>query len=141
MTIAASLTPLESSKALYAHLALAEWDEVATFLADDFVIYEPSSLPYGGEWKGRDALQRHYAHVMGYWLDPRVEWLELVGGERHAVALLHLTATAPVNGNRFSQHIAEVTTFADDGKMQSMRIHYFDTGEMARQIAGNGPAA
>lgn len=121
---------------MYAHVERGEWDRVAGFMAEDFVIHEPSSLPYGGEWRGRDALQRLYAHVMGYWIDPAVAWLELLGGERHAVALLHFTVTAPGTGNRFSQHIAEVTTFADDGLMQSMRIHYFDTGEMARLIAG-----
>jgi ketosteroid isomerase-like protein len=136
MTITANLSPLSASKAMYDHVSRGDWDRVAAFMADDFVIYEPSSLPYGGEWRGRDALQRLYAHVMAYWRDPAVEWMELVGGERHAVALLHFTVTAPDSGNRFSQHIAEVTTFDDDGQMQSMRIHYFDTGEMARKIAG-----
>lgn len=129
------LSPLEASRAMYDHVSRAEWDAVAGFMAEDFVIFEPSTLPYGGEWRGRDALQRLYARVMGYWIDPQVAWLELVGGERHAVALLHLTVTAPDSGRRFSQHIAEATAFAEDGLMQSMRIHYFDTGEMARQIA------
>lgn len=136
MNAVAVLSPLAASQAMYGHAQRGEWDQVAGFMAEDFVIYEPSTLPYGGEWRGRDALQRLYAHVMGYWRDPDVEWLELVGGEHHAVALLHLTVTAPDSGRRFSQHIAEVTAFADDGKMASMRIHYFDTGEMARQIAG-----
>ncbi len=121
---------------MYDHVGHGDWDRVAEFMAENFVIHEPSTLPYGGEWRGKDALQRLYAHVMGYWRDPQVEWLELVGGERHAVALLKLTVTPPDNENRFSQHIAEVTAFDDAGLMASMRIHYFDTGEMARQIAG-----
>ena len=129
-------TPLELSRAMYDHVKSGEWDRVAEFMAEDFVIHEPVSLPYGGEWRGRDAMQRLYAEVMGYWRDPAVEWLELVGGEHHVVALLILTATAPDSGLRFPQHIAEVTRFNADGLMQSMRIHYFDTGEMARQIAG-----
>lgn len=136
MSDAANLSPLAASQKMYEHVHRAEWDHVAAFMADDFVIHEPSSLPYGGEWRGRNALQRLYAHVMGYWRDPAVEWIELVGGERHAVALLHFTVTAPDSGKRFSQHVAEVTTFDDAGKMAEMRIHYFDTGEMARHIAG-----
>jgi ketosteroid isomerase-like protein len=132
----AAQTPLDASRAMYDHVSRGEWDRVAEFMTEDFVIHEPSTLPYGGEWRGRDALQRLYSHVMGYWRDPAVEWVELVGGERHAVALLHFTVTAPDSGNRFSQHIAEVTAFDASGKMSSMRIHYFDTGEMARQIAG-----
>lgn len=131
-----AMSPLEASKTMYDHISRGEWDRVPAFMAEDFVIHEPSSLPYGGEWRGRDALQRLYAHVMAYWREPAVEWVDLVGGDRHVIALLHFTMTAPDSGKRFAQHIAEVTSFADDGLMQSMRIHYFDTGEMARQIAG-----
>ncbi|KTE04221.1 hypothetical protein ATE68_00775 [Sphingopyxis sp. H038] len=128
------MTPLEASKAMYAAVARGEWDVVADFMADDLVIHEPTSLPYGGEWRGRDALQKLYAHVMGYWEDPVVKWQELVGGEKYAVALLHFTVTAKSSGKRFETHIAEVTEFDDAGKMASMRIHYFDTVHMVEQL-------
>lgn len=128
------MTPLEASEAMYAAVHAGDWDGVADFMADDFVIYEPTSLPYGGEWRGRDALQRLYAHVMGYWEDPVVKWQELVGGEKYAVALLHFTVTAKSSGKRFETHIAEVTEFDDAGKMASMRIHYFDTAHMVEQL-------
>jgi ketosteroid isomerase-like protein len=128
------MTPLAASKAMYAAIGQGNWDAVAGFMADDFVIHEPASLPYGGEWKGRDALQRLYGQVMGFWENPMVRWQGLVGGDRHTVALLHLTATAPASGKRFETDIAEVTTFDDAGKMASMRIHYFDTAEMLAQL-------
>ena len=128
------MTPLDASKAMYAEVARGNWDAVAGFMADDFVIYEPESLPYGGEWRGRDALQRLYAHVMGYWENPVVQWQELVGGETYAVALLHFTVTARASGKRFETHIAEVTKFDAAGKMESMRIHYFDTAAMLGQL-------
>jgi ketosteroid isomerase-like protein len=132
------MTPLDASKAMYAEVARGNWDAVADYMADDFVIHEPASLPYGGEWRGRDALQRLYAHVMGYWEDPVVEWQELVGGEKYAVALLHFTVTARASGKRFDTHIAEVTRFDDAGKMASMRIHYFDTAAMVGQLEADG---
>lgn len=128
------MTPLDASKAMYAAVAKSDWDAVADFMADDFVIYEPTSLPYGGEWRGRDALQKLYAHVMGYWEDPVVQWQELVGGEKYTVALLHFTVTAKASGKRFETHIAEVTAFDDADKMASMRIHYFDTADMLCQL-------
>ena len=128
------MTPLEASRAAYAAVAKGDWDEVAHFMAEDFVIYEPTSLPYGGEWRGRDALQRLYAHVMGYWLDPKVAWQDLIGGEEHAVALLHFEVTAKSSGKRFETHIAEVTKFNAASLMQSMRIHYFDTAFMLEQL-------
>ena len=128
------MTPLEASKAMYDAVHAGDWNAVADFMAEDFVIHEPTSLPYGGEWRGRDALQRLYAHVMGYWEDPVVQWQELVGGETYAVALLHFTVTAKSSGKRFETHIAEVTRFDDAGKMASMRIHYFDTADMLGKL-------
>lgn len=128
------MTPLEASKAMYDAVHAGDWNAVADFMAEDFVIHEPASLPYGGEWRGRDALQRLYTHVMGYWDDPVVKWQELVGGEKYAVALLHFTVTAKSSGKRFETHIAEVTGFDDAGKMASMRIHYFDTADMVGQL-------
>src|SRR5436305_1568267 len=50
----ATQTPLEATKAMYDHVSRGEWDRVAEFMTEDFVINEPSTLPYGGEWRGRD---------------------------------------------------------------------------------------
>lgn len=125
------MTPLDASRAMYAHLQKGEWEAVESFMAEDFVIHEPPSLPYGGDWQGRDALRRLYAHVMGYWREPRVEWIDLLGSETHSVALLRFSMTSKEGGERFSQHVAEVTRFDAAGKMAEMRIHYFDAGLVA----------
>ena len=130
------MAPLEATRRMYEHAARGEWDEVAQFMADDFVIHEPATLPYGGRWEGRDALQRLFAHVMGFWKDPEVEWIDLTASDSHAVALLALTVTAPVTGHRFTHRVCEVTRFRPDGKMAEMHIHYFDTGEIARTLSG-----
>lgn len=119
---------------MYAHVAKGQWDAVAGFMADDFVIHEPASLPYGGEWRGRDALHRLYGRVMCFWDEPEVTWLELVGGERHTVALLDFAMTALGTGRRIAQRVAEVTTFDDAGKMAAMHIHYFDATAMVEAL-------
>jgi len=129
------MTPTEVTRAMYEHVARGEWAAVADFMTDDFVIHEPATLPYGGEWRGRDALQRLFNQVMGLWDDPVVEWIDLVGGDEHVVALLRFSMTVRATGKRIVQRVAEVTRFDADGKMAEMHIHYFDTGEMARLIA------
>jgi ketosteroid isomerase-like protein len=129
------MTPVEATQAMYDRTRAGDWDGVAALMADDLVIHEPSTLPYGGEWRGRDAFQRLFASVMAHWDDPMVETISLLGNETHAVALLHFTMTAKSNGVRFSQHVVEVSRFNADGKIADIRIHYFDTGEMAR-LAG-----
>jgi len=47
--------------------------------------------------------------------------------------LLQFAMTSRATGQRFSQRVAEVTTFNDNGLMAQMHIHYFDTAEMVRR--------
>lgn len=133
------MSPVEASRAMYDCVARGDWAGVESFMAEDFTIHEPASLPYGGEWRGKDALQRLYAHVMGFWAEPQVEWEGLVGDERFAVALLRFSMTSRATGERFTQTVSEVTRF-EGGKMAEMRIHYFDSAEVARQAGAAVPA-
>lgn len=126
------MTPVEAVRAVFAHAGKGEWDELEAHFSDDLVIHEPASLPYGGEWHGRDALRRLYATVMGYWEDPEVVVDAIVDGEEWAVAILRFTMTSKVTGERFTQFVSEATRVAD-GKVVEMRIHYFDTAELVRQ--------
>jgi len=130
-----AITPTEATRMMYGHAASGEWDKVATFMAEDFVIHEPAGLPYGGEWRGPDALQRLFAHIMGFWQEPVVEWVDLVGNDKHVVALLRFSMTVPGTGERIVQRVAEVTRFDAQGKMAEMHIHYFDTAAMAQALA------
>ena len=128
------MTPTEATRTMYEHASRGEWDAVASFMAEDFVIHEPESLPYGGEWRGRDALQRLFTQVMGYWESPEVEWIDLFGNDSHVVALLRFGMTAPGTGKRVVQRVAEVTSFNDAGLMSEMHIHYFDTAELVAAL-------
>jgi ketosteroid isomerase-like protein len=131
-----AMTPMEATRQMYDLVGRGEWAAVAAMMAEDFVIHEPETLPYGGRWEGRDALQRLFARVMGFWQDPKIDWIDLTASEHHAVALLALTVTAPASGQRFTHRICEVTRFGPDGKLAEMHIHYFDTGAIARHLAG-----
>lgn len=117
---------------LYDRAHVGDWTSVATMLSDDLVIYEAASLPFGGEYRGRDALQNLYQTVMRYWEAPAVEIYSIVGDDMHVVALMNFTMTSTVTGNTFTQKIAEVSTVAD-GLVTEMRIHYFDTAQIAAE--------
>lgn len=127
---------LDMMREIYAHAGQGAWDRVEAHLSDDLVIHEPPSLPYGGVWRGRDALRRLYAEVMSYWADPSVQVRSIVGDETWAVAILDFSMTSKVTGERFAMPVAEASR-AEGGKIAEMRIHYFDTAEVARQ-AGRG---
>ena len=44
--------------AVYAAAGARDWDTAESLLHPDFVLYEADSLPFAGEWRGKDALQR-----------------------------------------------------------------------------------
>ena len=128
---------LDLMRQVYAIAGQGRWDEVEGLLSDNLVIYEPESLPYGGEWRGRDALRRLYAEVMSYWADPQVTVRSIVGDEEWSVALLDFAMTARATGDRFTTHVAEASR-AEDGKIVEMRIHYFDTADLLRRMGSIG---
>jgi ketosteroid isomerase-like protein len=118
--------------ALYEKAHIGDWDGVAAYLSDDLVIHEAPSLPFGGEYRGRDALRRVYGIVMAYWDKPSVEVYSIVGDDTHVVALMNFTMTSKLTGNGFTQKMAEVSTLVD-GLVTEMRIHYYDTAQVAAE--------
>lgn len=109
-----------------------DWDKAEALLSDDLVIYEAMSLPFGGEWCGKDAFRRLVEAVMSHWLDPEVIIDAIIGDEQYAVAIIRFTMTSKATGERFVEHVSEVSRISD-GQIVEMRIHYFDTAEVARQ--------
>lgn len=126
--------PVATVRHFYDLVATGDWTAVEAMVDDDFVIHEPDSLPYGGAWRGKDAFQRLFTFVMGFWDDPQVEWNGLVGDDRHVIALLTFTVTARASGRRFSMPLTEVTTLTPSGRIESMRIHYYDTHAMLAEL-------
>ena len=126
------MTPLEMTHAMYASLDQGDWDSVADWMAEDLVIREPESLPFGGDWKGRDAMQRLFGSVMGYWDNPVVERTAIVGNDDLTVTLVNLTVTSKISGTRFTSKVAE-TTYYRDGKVCEIIIHYFDPLKVAQE--------
>ena len=109
-----------------------DWDAVAERLHPDIVIHEAESLPFGGEWKGKDALQRLSVAMYGTWAEAKVDIHEIIGGEEYAAVILSLTMTSRKTGRTFTQTLSEVGRF-EDGLLREHRIHYFDTAEIAAE--------
>jgi ketosteroid isomerase-like protein len=123
-------TPREIQAAVYAAAGARDWEAVESLLHEDFVLYEAACLPYAGEWRGKDGLQRCAAAMYGTWEEARVDIHDITGGDTHAVTVLTLTMTPRGGGETFSQTVCEMGEF-EDGLMKSLRIHYFDAAEVA----------
>lgn len=109
-----------------------EWDTVVSLCSPDLVITEPPSLPFGGEYRGKDALLKLFTIVMDYWDNPHVTVNAVVGDDVDAAVILTFTMTSKHTGNTFTQTVVE-SAKSKDGLVTEMRIHYFDTAEVARE--------
>ncbi|MEP2989185.1 MAG: nuclear transport factor 2 family protein [Parasphingorhabdus sp.] len=109
-----------------------DWDAVEARVHPDFILYEAESLPFGGEWRGKDALQRCAAAMYATWEEASVNINEITGGEEWAVVVLSLTMKSKKTGRTFTQTVNEAARF-DDGLLKELRIHYFDAAEVTAE--------
>ncbi|MHA7820511.1 MAG: nuclear transport factor 2 family protein [Erythrobacter sp.] len=128
--LSADRTPRDLLSAVYAAAGARDWDAVESLLHPDFVLYEAECLPFGGEWRGRGALQRCAAAMYGTWKEAKVDIHDITGGDTHAVTVLTLTMTPKDGSAPFSQTVNECGAF-EDGLLKELRIHYFDAAEVA----------
>lgn len=130
-----TMTPAEVMTAAYAHMRKGEWNEAEKYVSDSFIVYEPDSLPYGGEWKGKDVFRRLFPAVMGSFDDPSPEQVEMTGGKEWANLIVNLSVTSKKTGIRKTYRVIESARIID-GKMVEMYLHYFDTAQMVRDFEG-----
>lgn len=131
-----AMLPAQVLSEIYKRMRDGDWSGVEELLSDDFKVVEPESLPYGGLWKGKDALQRLFPAVMSHFENPAPVTKEVIGGEEWAAVIVDFTVTAKKTGRRFTQTVSEVGRVVD-GKLVELQIHYFDTAALAAEI-GSG---
>ena len=130
-----SMTAAEVLGTIYERMGAQDWDGVMALMTDDFKIVEPDSLPYGGLWEGKDALQRLYPAVVSNFDEFSPVIKEVIGGVEWAAVIFDLTLISKKTGRRFTQTVSEVGR-VENGKLAELQIHYFDTAEIANEIGG-----
>lgn len=129
-----SAAPAELLGKIYALAGARDWDGVAECMHPDLVIYEAPSLPFGGEYKGKDALQVVAGAMYGQWPEAKVEIHDITGGKDWAVVVLSLTVNSTQTGEPITQTLCEAGRF-EDGLLIEHRIHYYDTAQMAAEAS------
>lgn len=130
-----SMTAAEVLGTIYELMGAQDWDGVMALMTDDFKVVEPDSLPYGGLWEGKDALQRLYPAVVSNFDEFSPVIKEVIGGVEWAAVIVDLTLISKKTGRRFTQTVSEVGR-VENGKLAELQIHYFDTAEIANEIGG-----
>jgi uncharacterized protein len=117
-------------RALYDALLSGRFDEVATYLGDDFVVRSPESLPYGGEKRGVEGLGAMFAGFGESWADPQFAITAYTGNDDLAVAHIDLKATSRRTGAALHTQVVETWRMAG-GKFVEMQAFYADAGRAA----------
>lgn len=114
----------------YGHIEQGQWEQANALLAENFTFNEPPSLDYGGQWHGRDAMQRLFTFLMSYWSEPDIKVNHMIGDDKYCIVLMTFSAKGKKTGERFSQDVVEVLHIAD-GRITDLYVHYFDTAQLA----------
>ena len=128
-----TMTAAEVLDTVYSRMRQGDWAGVHEMLADDFKVLEPESLPFGGVWEGKDALQRLFPAVMQCFEDPAPVTKEVIGGKEWAACIVDFTVTSKKTGKRFTMTVSEVGRI-EDQKLAELQIHYFDTATLIKEI-------
>lgn len=124
---------------LYALTAAGKWDEVEAQLTDDFRIDEAASLPFGGMYEGKDALQKLFTKVFAFWEDPSLDLKDITVSADHVIAIVSFHATSRYNGERLEMRLCEVFHIRGD-KFSGITPYYFDTAAICRATGTPVPA-
>ncbi|MGW0252365.1 nuclear transport factor 2 family protein [Nocardia goodfellowii] len=104
----------------------AEFADMARHLASDVVMYQASSLPYGGEWHGHDGFRAFIAAMGenwdGLWFDEQ----HFVSDENRVVVYSRGRLRARHTGRTLETSLLQWITFRD-GLITEVRPYYLDT--------------
>jgi len=93
-------------------------------ISDSMVVYEPSSLPFGGTYKGYDAYQQFYPKVREFYDFSRFKLLNVYADSDDVFAII----SAGIANSNDSILLCEHFTFNNEGQIIQVRlfIHDFD---------------
>ena len=88
-----------------------EFEPVAATLHPDCLLCEPASLPYGGEWRGRDGVERWMRMFRATWSSLKVRGSQVFGENDTLFSRSHVYATARETNKQAEWALLQQVTF------------------------------
>jgi len=124
-----SKTPLEVVREFVLRFQTEGADGVSGLMADDIVLHEPESLPYGGDHVGKEAFFKFSQEFNKLWRFERhgdQDHTYIDAGNGLVAFLASVPVTALRTGMKFDLKAAEFMTVVDE-KITDIRVFYWDT--------------
>lgn len=132
------MSNIERNRALldkiYACFFAGDIAGMCSYLAEDVVISEVDSLPYGGDYVGHQGMIDVATALGGVWDDIALTVDDTLASETRVAALGTFSARSKSTGDRVSFPMAEVWTFREDGKVTRIEPIYGDTAQVIRAM-------
>jgi len=111
--------------------ASGDIDGVLASLTDDVVVHECDSVPYPGDYGGKDGFMQLLQDFIATWeLEGGLVVEEILpAGDDRVLVLAHADVVAKATGKALELRIAEVYTIRD-GAIADIVVHYWDTHAM-----------
>jgi acetyl esterase len=116
-------------KKLYELSFAGSWAAIRELTTDDFAVHEASDLPFGGTYRGADAMPNLMAKVGGLLTIKDLHFRNLMHNGEDVVAILDLVVAGPAGDETIP--IMERFRFRGD-RVCELRPFYFDTAQVHR---------
>ncbi len=133
--VMSTLRAFYASEAAYLADA-AGFEELARHLAPDVVMRQASSLPYGGDWHGRDGFRGFIAAMRDSWDGLWFDEQQFLGDEARVVVYSRGRLRARRTGRILQTSLLQWISFRD-GLITEFRPYYQDTSAVLAVLEGS----
>jgi ketosteroid isomerase-like protein len=124
---------LDIMHAANAEAGKGNWDGVRAYFHDDLVMYEASSIPYGGVYHGHAGHAELKEKQQQAWTDNVIQPIAYVGDDTHAVSITRKMAKARTTGRSIDVHVTSWWKLRGD-KVAEIRVFYEDAAAIAAAL-------
>ncbi|MGK5643066.1 nuclear transport factor 2 family protein [Streptomyces sp. URMC 126] len=118
----------------------ASFDLLAPYFADDVVLHQADSLPYGGTWHRHEGMARFFLAMSLAWERFDIHDQRFLGVDGDTVVVYsRIRARARATGRELEFPIVQ-TIEVRDGRIVRVRPFYWDTAAIAEACAEPAPA-
>jgi hypothetical protein len=107
----------------------ADFSGMAAFLHPEVAVHQGPVVPYAGEWKGIDALQRFFKFYSQTWSSLDLSETQYFEGPTGVAIFLRMRAVALKTGLPVDTRIGQFITF-EDGLIRKLDVFYLDPDQV-----------
>ena len=111
-----------------------DFDAFRSTLAPQAVMHQAANLPYGGEWRGHEGVERFFAAMSSAWSAlevSEIEYFEPADGGIRTVVSLRMVATSRATGQVMDRPMVQIVEIRD-GLIHGFWPFYWDVAEVTQ---------